>query len=119
MTPMRWLLVLALCIASVAAAWLSTPITELNSGRDFDGVYYAAIAEYGAGGWHRSAYSAAQFQLDPSFQAPLIADTSALARVAPWCWRIATPWLAAQLPFSAQANVRLLCLLYTSDAADE
>jgi len=70
----------------LALVWASTPLIERNGGLDYDGVYYAAMA---------SAHPA-----DPS-----------LARIAPYCWRVVTPFLASLLPFGTITNFEVLAFL--------
>lgn len=77
---LTWALLPLLVLASI---WLATPLIEHNSGRDSDGVLYAAMAEKTAGG-------------------------EVLSRTAPWCWRPLTPFLASLLPFSTVMDFKVL-----------
>ena len=70
----------------VTAVFLSTPITEKNAGFDSDGVHYAAMA--------------GENSLSPR-----------LAHVAPWCYRILTPYIASLLPFDGLTNFRVLAFI--------
>lgn len=77
---LTWALLPLLVLTSI---WLSTPLIEHNSGRDSDGVLYAAMAE------------------------SKVAD-SAFSSTAPWCWRPLTPLLASLLPFSTIMDFKVL-----------
>ncbi len=63
---------LALPLLLSALVWLATPRTEENGGFDSDGIHYGAMA-------------LADARLDE------------LARTAPFCYRVLTPWLARQV----------------------
>lgn len=73
--------VLALLIT--AAVFATTPVTTNNAGFDFDGVFYAAMAG-----------------------SPAVIP--ALAHVAPWCYRIVTPFLVSRLPWETLTGFRVV-----------
>jgi hypothetical protein len=81
---------LALSLLVVTAIWLGTGLVERNRGFDSDGVSYAAMAG------------------EPTLPA-------AAARVAPYCWRVLTPFLASLLPLPTLAAFRALA--FASDVA--
>jgi hypothetical protein len=72
--------------ALVAAVFLTTPVTEHKGGYDYDGVFYAAMAN---------------------------GEHGIEAHLAPWSYRIITPLLAGQLPWSTLTNFRALALVTT------
>ena len=93
---MRALYVLLAACFFTAAVFVTTPLTTSNAGFDFDGMFYAAMAG-----------------------SPRVKP--ALAHVAPWCYRIATPALVSRLPWDTltsfrsvafTANVASLVLLF-------
>jgi len=73
-------------IALVGVVFLSTPIVELNRGFDSDGVHYGAMAG------------------EASFP-------SIVGQIAPWCYRILTPYIASLLPYQTLSNFRVLAFL--------
>lgn len=74
----------------VAAVWFSTPLTENYQGFDADGLMYGAMTAARTG--------------DDSFPPEM-------AHMAPWCYRVLTPWLAAQLPWETLDNFRVLAFV--------
>src|SRR5580765_7542629 len=73
--------VLALVLTAVVFA--TTPVTTNNAGFDFDGLFYAAMA--GSPG-----------------------VMPALAHVAPWCYRIVTPFLVSRLSWETLTGFRVV-----------
>lgn len=78
--------IILIAIVLVGVVFVSTPVTEHNEGFDSDGVYYAALAG------------------DRSFAPDF-------TRIAPWCYRVLTPYLASLLPYETLQNFRILALL--------
>ncbi|HMI91252.1 MAG TPA: hypothetical protein VK509_07805, partial [Polyangiales bacterium] len=72
--------------ALVAAVFFTTPVTEYRGGYDYDGVFYAAMAN---------------------------GENGIEAHLAPWGYRVLTPFLAGQLPWSTLTNFRALALVTT------
>lgn len=70
-------------IILVGVVFLTTPVTEFNGGFDSDGRYYGAMAG------------------EPSFPAEA-------KQVAPWCYRVLTPYLASLLPYGTLLDFRIL-----------
>lgn len=80
---MRTSLSVMLALLLTAAVFATTPITTNNSGFDFDGVFYAAMAG-----------------------SPRVTPT--MARVAPWCYRVVTPSLVSLLPWDVLTSFRIV-----------
>jgi len=78
--------VLVLALIVTAAVFLTTPLTPSNAGYDFDGMFYAAMAG-----------------------SPRVKP--ALAHVAPWCYRVATPALVSRMPFDTLTSFRSLAFV--------
>jgi hypothetical protein len=76
--------ILALILLSIIS--VTTPVIEYNKGFDSDGVFYGAMA--------------GEEQIHPR-----------LKFVAPFCWRVVTPFLASILPFSTITNFTVLAFL--------
>jgi hypothetical protein len=73
--------VFALLLTAVVFA--TTPVTTNNAGFDFDGVFYAAMA--GSPG-----------------------TMPGMAHVAPWCYRIVTPFIVSLLPWETLTGFRIV-----------
>lgn len=85
-SPWGWelLQIASVSLLVIFAVLFSTPLIELNGGRDSDGMVYAAMAEHGIGG-------------------------SNLASSPPWAYRVLTPFLVSLVPFlDVPWNFRLL-----------
>jgi hypothetical protein len=78
--------VLALALIVTAAVFVTTPLTRSNAGYDFDGMFYAAMAG-----------------------SPRVKP--AMAHVAPWCYRVATPALVSRMPFDTLTSFRSLAFV--------
>jgi hypothetical protein len=78
--------VLVFALIVTAAVFVTTPLTPSNAGYDFDGMFYAAMAG-----------------------SPRVKP--ALAHVAPWCYRVATPAVAARMPFDTLTSFRSLAFV--------
>jgi hypothetical protein len=76
--------ILALILLAIIS--VTTPLTEKNKGFDSDGVFYGAMA--------------GEEQIHPR-----------LKSVAPFCWRVVTPFLASILPFSTLTNFTVLAFI--------
>ena len=73
-----------------AGVFATTPLTTSNAGFDFDGMFYAAMAG-----------------------SPKVKP--ALAQVAPWCYRVATPALVSRLPWDTLTSFRIVA--FTANVA--
>lgn len=69
----------------VTLIFFTTPVTESNQGFDYDGRIYGVMAG------------------EKSFE-------QELAYIAPWCYRVLTPFLASQLPLDVLDNFRVLAV---------
>jgi hypothetical protein len=76
---------LAIALGGLAVAWLTEPLGTLNDGMGWDGRHYAAMYSYFSTGTYAP--------ISPEF---------------PYTQRVALPFLAAHLPFSARASFLLL-----------